>query len=88
MYEVRFTKLAEKHKRLHKQAGLEEKARKLISLISEDPYKNPPPYEALVGDLKGLYSRRINVQHRLVYQVFEEEKIVKIIAMWTHYQDL
>ena len=88
MYEIRFTKLAEKHKKLLKQSGLEGKARKLLSLISKDPYKNPPPYEMLVGELKGLYSRRINVQHRLVYQVYEEEKAVKIIAMWTHYQDL
>ena len=88
MYEIRFTKLAEKHKKLLKQSELEGKARKLLSLISKDPYKNPPPYEMLVGELKGLYSRRINVQHRLVYQVYEEEKAVKIIAMWTHYQDL
>ena len=88
MYEIRFTKLAEKHKKLLKQAGLEEKARKLLALISENPYKNPPPYEMLVGELKGLYSRRINIRHRLVYQVYEEEKSIKIIAMWTHYQDL
>lgn len=88
MYEIRFTKLAEKHKKLLKQAGLEERARKLLSVIEADPYKNPPPYEALVGDLKGFYSRRINIQHRLVYQVYEKEKIVKILSMWSHYEDI
>lgn len=88
MYEIRFTKLAEKHKKLLKQAGIDEKARKLLSLIAEDPYRNPPPYEALMGDLKGFYSRRINIQHRLVYQVYENEKAIKILAMWSHYEDL
>ena len=88
MYEIRFTKLAEKHKKLLKQAGIDEKARKLLSLIEEDPYRNPPPYEALVGELKGFYSRRINIQHRLVYQVYENEKVIKILAMWSHYEDL
>lgn len=88
MYEIRFTKLAEKHKKLLKQAGIDEKARKLLSLIAEDPYRNPPPYEALVGDLKGFYSRRINIQHRLVYQVYENEKAIKILAMWSHYEGL
>ena len=88
MYEIRFTKLAEKHKKLLKQAGLDKKAKKLLDLISDDPYKNPPPYEMLAGEFKGLFSRRINVQHRLVYQVYEKEKFIRIIAMWTHYQDL
>lgn len=88
MYKIVFTKLAEKHKKLLKQAGLERKAKKLLSLLSEDPYKSPPQYEELVGDLKGFYSRRINIQHRLVYQVLEEEKTIKVIAMWTHYQDM
>ncbi|MEZ3453824.1 MAG: Txe/YoeB family addiction module toxin [Oscillospiraceae bacterium] len=88
MYEIRFTKLAEKHKKLLKQAGIDEKARKLLSLIAEDPYRNPPPYEALVGELKGFYSRRINIQHRLVYQVYENEKAIKILAMWSHYENL
>lgn len=88
MYEIRFTKLAEKHKKLLKQASIDEKARKLLSLIAEDPYRNPPPYEALVGELKGFYSRRINIQHRLVYQVYENEKAIKILAMWSHYEDL
>ena len=88
MYEIIFTKLAEKHKKLLKQAGLDKKAMKLLDLISDDPYKNPPPYEMLVGEFKGLCSRRINLQHRLVYQVYEKEKIISIIALWTHYEDL
>jgi len=97
MYEIRFTKLAEKHKKLLKQAGIDEKARKLLSLIAENPYKNHPPYEALVGDLKGFNSRRINIQHRLVYQVYNEPVIVdeieyqgtiKIVRMWTHYNKI
>lgn len=88
MYEIRFTKLAEKHKKLLKQAGLEERARKLLSVIGADPYKNPPPYEALVGYLKGFYSRRINIQHRLVYQIYEKEKVVKVVSMWSHYEDI
>lgn len=88
MYEIRFTKLAEKHKKLIKQAGLEERTRKLLSVIKADPYKNPPPYEALVGDLNGFYSRRINIQHRLVYQIYEKEKVVKIVSMWSHYEDI
>lgn len=88
MYEIRFTKLAEKHKKLLKQTGLEERARKLLLVIGADPYKNPPPYEALVGDLKGFYSRRINIQHRLVYQIYEKEKVVKVVSMWSHYEDI
>lgn len=88
MYEIRFTKLAEKHKKLIKRAGLEERTRKLLSVIKADPYKNPPPYEALVGDLNGFYSRRINIQHRLVYQIYEKEKVVKIVSMWSHYEDI
>ena len=88
MYEIRFSKLAEKHKKLLKQAGIDGKARKLLAVLMEDPFKNPPPYEALVGDLKGCYSRRINIQHRLVYQVYEKEKAVKVLSMWTHYQDM
>ena len=67
--------------------ALRKKAEQLLELLRTDPYQNPPPYEKLKGDLAGLYSRRINVQHRLVYQVFEKEKIVRILAMWTHYQN-
>ena len=68
------------------QSGLKNKAKKLIEVVQENPFQNPPPYEKLVGDLTGAYSRRINIQHRLVYQVYEEEKMVKVIRMWTHYE--
>lgn len=63
-----------------------EKTKKLLSILEKDPFQNPPPYEKLIGDLSGAYSRRINIQHRLVYQVFEPEKIVRILRMWTHYE--
>jgi toxin YoeB len=85
MWDVRFSKNAEKDKKLLKQAGLEEKARKLLDILQKDPFQNPPSYEKLVGDLKGYYSRRINLQHRLVYKVDLEDKIVEVRAMWTHY---
>jgi Txe/YoeB family toxin of toxin-antitoxin system len=65
---------------------LAKKAKELLALVSEDPFAAPPPFEALVGDLKGAYSRRINIQHRLVYQVLEEEKVVKVLRLWTHYE--
>ncbi len=67
-------------------AGLKQKALALLDVIRNDPYQNPPPYEKLVGDLSGAYSRRINIQHRLVYQVMEKEKIVKVLRLWTHYE--
>ena len=86
MYDVYFTKRAEKDKKLLKAAGLERKAKELLDLMREDPFQTPPPFEALVGSLKGLCSRRINIQHRLVYEVFEKEKIVRVLRMWTHYE--
>jgi toxin YoeB len=67
-------------------AGLKEKALKLLEVLKVDPYQTPPPYEKLIGDLAGAYSRRINIQHRLVYQVLEAEKHIKILRMWTHYE--
>ncbi len=67
-------------------AGLKDKAVALLELLAENPFQTPPPYEKLVGDLTGAYSRRINIQHRLVYQVLEEEKIVKVIRLWSHYE--
>ena len=88
MYTIRFSKAAEKHKKMLKQAVLEANARRLLNVISENPYQNPPPYEALVGNLKGFLSRRINIQHRLVYEVFEEEKTVRILSMWSHYENV
>lgn len=87
MWEIRFTKAAEKDKKLLKQAGLDSRAKKLLSLIAEDPFQNPPSYEKLVGYLKGYYSRRINIQHRIVYKVYIDIKVVVIHAMWTHYGD-
>lgn len=86
MYQVVFTKTALKQLPNLKAAKLAGKAKALAEILRQDPYRNPPPYEKLVGDLKGVYSRRINVQHRLVYQVLEEEKTVKVLSMWTHYE--
>ena len=80
-----FTKQAQKDaKKLH-QSGLKIKAQELLDIISDNPFRNPPAYEKLIGDLSGAYSRRINIQHRLVYQVLEEEKAIKVLRMWTHY---
>ena len=87
MYEVVFTKVAVSHVGLLKAAKLESKAKKLVEILKENPYQNPPPYEKLVGDMKGSYSRRINYQHRLVYQVYEAENTVKVISMWSHYEN-
>ena len=86
MWLVKFSKEAEKDKKLLKQAGLAERAKKLLNVLSVNPYQTPPSYEKLVGNLKGYYSRRINLQHRIVYKVYDETKIVVIHAMWTHYE--
>jgi len=85
MWDVRFTHNAEKDKKLIKQAGLESKAKKLLGVLSLNPYQNPPSYEKLSGDLIGYYSRRINIQHRLVYRIDESKHIVIVHAMWSHY---
>jgi len=81
-----FTRQAQKDAKKLSAAGLRPRAEKLLDLLGEDPYRVPPPYEKLVGDLSGAFSRRINIQHRLVYQILEAEKVVKIIRMWTHYE--
>ena len=86
MWQVKFSKEAEKDKKLLKSAGLEERTKKLLNVLSVNPYQNPPSYEKLVGNLKGYYSRRINIQHRIVYKIYNEEKIVVIHTMWTHYE--
>ena len=86
MYEIVYTKPALKDIPKLKSAHLDQKAKALLDIIRENPYQTPPSYEKLVGDLKGLYSRRINVQHRLVYEVFETEKKIKIISLWSHYE--
>lgn len=85
MYTVELSKQAEKDKKKLKDAGLETKARELLLLLCDDPFKTPPPYETLIGNLKGNYSRRINIQHRLVYSVDETNKIILVKRMWTHY---
>ena len=80
-----FTKQAQKDARKLAAAGLEGKAQALLAILETNPFQTPPPYEKLVGDLAGAYSRRINIQHRLVYQVVEAERAVKILRLWTHY---
>lgn len=94
MYIIRFSKQADKDKKLLKGAGLDSKAKKLLSIIAQNPFQNPPPFEGLVGNLNGYYSRRINIQHRLVYQVYnvpvaiegvEYKGTVKVVRMWSHY---
>ena len=85
-WRIVFAKHAQKDARNLAATGLKEKAQLLLDVIAEDPFRTPPSYEKLVGDLKGAYSRRINIQHRLVYQVIEEEHTVKVLRMWTHYE--
>lgn len=86
MWRVVFTKRALKDAKKLSAAGLRPKAEKLLDILRENSYQAPPPFEKLIGDLAGAYSRRINIQHRLVYQVLDDEKIVKVIRMWTHYE--
>ncbi len=85
-WEIVFTKQAQKDAKKLAAAGLKSKAQALLRIVRENPYQNPPPYEKLVGDLKGAYSRRINLQHRLVYQILEEDTMVKVLRLWTHYE--
>lgn len=85
-WQLAFTKQAQKDAQKLKAANLKTQAEKLLGLLRENPFQNPPPYEKLVGDLAGAYSRRINIQHRLVYQVLEKERTVKVLRMWTHYE--
>ena len=81
-----YSKQAVKDARKLAASNLKRAAAELVETLKEDPFKTPPPYERLVGDLAGKYSRRINIQHRLVYEVFEKEKIVRVLRMWTHYE--
>ena len=85
-WQLVFTKQAQKDAKKIAQSGLKPQAERLLEIIKENPFKNPPPYEKLVGDLSGAYSRRINIQHRLVYEVLDNLKTIKIIRMWTHYE--
>jgi toxin YoeB len=84
-YELVYTNQAKKDAKKLKGSSLAQKAKELLKVIAENPYEDPPPFEALVGDLKGAYSRRLNIQHRLVYQVYDEQRVVKVLRLWTHY---
>ena len=86
MWRVVFTKQAQKDAKKLSSAGLRPKAEKLIEILRENPYQTPPPFEKLLGDLSGAFSRRINIQHRIVYQILDDKKVVKVIRMWTHYE--
>jgi toxin YoeB len=86
MWRVVFTKQAQKDAKKLSGAGLRPKAEELIEILRENPYMTPPPFEKVLGDLSGAFSRRINIQHRLVYEILDNEKVVKVIRMWTHYE--
>ncbi|MBP3503203.1 MAG: Txe/YoeB family addiction module toxin [Clostridia bacterium] len=88
MYTIEYHKRALKDIQKLKQNNLENKAKQLVDLIKKNPFQNPPPYEKLIGDLSGLYSRRINIQHRLVYQVLEDKKTVRLLSLWSHYENI
>jgi Txe/YoeB family toxin of toxin-antitoxin system len=85
-WQLVFTKQAQKDAKKIAHSGLKPQAERLLEIIRENPFKNPPPFEKLVGDLAGAYSRRINIQHRLVYEVLDDIKTIKVIRMWTHYE--
>ena len=85
-WQIVFTKQAQKDARRLASAGLRPKAEQLLNVLADDPFRRPPPFEKLLGDLRGAYSRRINIQHRLVYQVIEDERTVKVLRMWSHYE--
>lgn len=85
-YQLVYTKQAQKDAKKLSASGLADKAKQLLKIIEMNPYQNPPPYEKLIGDLRGAISRRINIQHRLVYQVLDETRIIKVLRLWTHYE--
>lgn len=85
-WQLRYTKQAQKDAKKLSRSGLKETAKELLEILRRDPFQNPPPFEKLVGDLAGAYSRRINIHHRLVYEVLPDMRIVKIIRLWTHYE--
>jgi len=86
MYKLLFSKQAQKDAKKLKSSNLKSKAEEVLKTLEEEPFREYPPYEKLIGDLTGAFSRRINIQHRIVYQVLEDEKIVKVLRMWTHYE--
>ena len=85
-WKVVYTKQAQKDAKKLASSGLKPKAKTLIDILKEDPYSSPPTFEKLIGDLSGAYSRRINIQHRIVYQILESEKVVKVLRLWSHYE--
>ena len=85
-WQLVFTRQAQKDAKKLAAAGLRSKAEQLLTILAANPYQHPPPFEKLIGDLAGAYSRRINIQHRLVYQILDAEQIVKVLRMWTHYE--
>ena len=85
-WQIVFAKHAQKDAQKLAASGLKRQAQELLSVLQSNPFQNPPPYEKLVGDLLGTYSRRINIQHRLVYEVLADEKIIKVLRMWSHYE--
>lgn len=86
MWTIKYSKQAVKDSKKIEQSNLKKSLMELLDILRNDPFQNPPPYEKLLGDLSGKYSRRINIQHRLVYEVFEEVNIVRVLRMWTHYE--
>ena len=88
MYYIEYHKKALKDIAKLKQSKLDNKTKQLINLLKENPFQNPPPYEKLIGDLKDLYSRRINIQHRIVYQILEDKKVIRILSLWSHYENI
>ena len=86
MWTIKYSKQAVKDSKKIEQSNLKQSVENLLEVLKENPFQNPPPYEKLIGDLTGKYSRRINIQHRLVYEVFAERKIVRVLRMWTHYE--
>ncbi|OJW88489.1 MAG: toxin of toxin-antitoxin system [Thiobacillus sp. 65-1402] len=85
-WQVIYSKAAQKDAKKIAAAGLKPRALELLAILAADPFQNPPPYEKLVGDLAGAYSRRINIQHRLVYEIFTKERVVRVLRMWSHYE--
>ena len=85
-WQLFYTKQAQKDAKKLAASKLKKKAKAILEIIEKDPYQNPPPYEKLIGDLAGAYSRRVNIQHRVVYQVYEHERVVKILRLWSHYK--
>ncbi len=85
-WQLFYTKQAQKDVKKLAASKLKQKAKAILEIIEKDPYQNPPPYEKLIGDLAGAYSRRINIQHRVVYQVYENERVVKVLRLWSHYE--